>query len=205
MFCLSIANVACAQEASFQPIFDGESFAGWEGDTDKTWRIEDGTITVGSHDVPAPHNDFLATTKEFKNFELRLKFKVTGDQDVNAGVQFRTKRIPNHYEVSGFQADISPEYDGHLYDESRRRKFLAQPNDATMKKAQAAVADDGWTTYRIRAQENRIQLWFNGVQTVDYTETDPKIEKSGIIALQIHAKMKALIAYKDIEILELPD
>ncbi len=43
------------------------------------------------------HNEFLCTEKSFENFELRLKFKVLG-QGANAGVQFRTKRIPDHFE-----------------------------------------------------------------------------------------------------------
>ena len=210
MTCLALllaclTSTSFADEPTFKSIFDGQTFDGWEGDTKNTWRIENGTITAGSHDVPAPRNEFLATVKEYENFELRLKFKVTGDDHVNAGVQFRTKRIPDHHEVSGFQADISPEYDGHLYDESRRRTFLAKPEEDVMKRAQAAVGDDGWNTYRIRAEGKRIQLWFNGVQTVDYTETDPKIEPSGIIAIQIHGKMKAVIAYKAIEICELPN
>ncbi len=122
---------------------------------------------------------------------------------MNAGVQFRTRRIPNHHEVSGYQADISPEYDGHLYDESRRRKFLAQSAKATQEKAQQAVGSDGWNLYRIRAEGDRIQLWLNGVQTVDYTESDQAIERDGIIALQIHGGMKATIAYKDIVIRDL--
>jgi hypothetical protein len=29
-----------------KPLFDGKSFAGWEGDTKKWWRIENGEIVV---------------------------------------------------------------------------------------------------------------------------------------------------------------
>ena len=186
-------------------LFDGRTFDGWQGDVGKTWRIENGTLTAGSHDAEAPRNEFLSTTAIYKNFDLSVKFKVIGDHKINAGIQFRTKRIPDHHEVSGFQADISPTYDGHLYDESRRRKFLAEPDEATRKKAQAAVAEDGWNIYRIRAEGNRIQLWFNGVPTVDYTETDEKIELSGIVAIQIHGGMKGTISYKDLIIYRLPD
>ena len=71
---------------------------------------------------------------------MRLKFKVLGE-GVNAGIQFRTKRIPDHHEVSGYQADIGGEqksYWGSLYDESRRRKILAQADvDAVNKVVQA--------------------------------------------------------------------
>jgi hypothetical protein len=193
-----------AADGKFVSLFDGKSFFGWEGDTTNTWRIEKGMITAGSLDEVASRNEFLATNKRFENFELRLKFKITGNHNVNAGVQFRTQRIPNHHEVSGFQADIGPNVDGHLYDESRRQRMLASPDKTTLLKAQKAIAADGWQTYRIRADGVHIQLWLNGVQTVDYVEKDNAIDRDGIIAVQIHGGMKATIYYKDIEIEELP-
>ena len=142
------ALIPCGGEvrAERKSLFDGETFNGWNGDTKKTWRIENGAITAGSLARPAPRNEFLTTDKEFENFELRLKFKIKGDGRVNAGVQFRTRRIPNHYEVRGFQADIGPTVDGHLYDESRRRRMLASPEPETLKRAQAALPADGWQT-----------------------------------------------------------
>ncbi len=139
-----------------KPLFDGESFAGWEGDLDNTWRIEAGAIVAGSLDARVPRNEFLTTSESFENFELRLKFRIieskVNDQNINAGVQFRTRRIPDHHEVIGYQADIGPGYDGSLYDESRRRLTLAAPDAATLAKAHAAANDDGWQTYRIRAK-----------------------------------------------------
>jgi len=184
-------------------IFDGKSFDGWEGDTQKTWRIENGAIVAGSKTTAAPRNEFLTTTEAYEDFDLSLKFKIDGEKNVNAGVQFRTKRIPDHHEVIGYQADIGPGYDGHLYDESRRRKMLATPKSDVIKKALAAESKDGWNTYRIRAKGDRIQLWLNGIQTVEYIEKDEKIERSGVIALQIHGGMQATIAYKDIVISDL--
>lgn len=195
-----------AQEAADTVgLFNGQSFEGWEGDMENTWRIENGTLTAGSHEKEAARNEFLSTKRVFRNFDLKLKYKVIGNHKINAGVQFRTKRILDHHEVIGFQADISPAFDGNLYDESRRRKFLAKPEEKLRKKAQEAVEEDGWNTYRILAVGNRIQLWLNGVQTVDYTETDESIESSGIIAVQIHAGMRGTISYKDLVLRPLAD
>ncbi len=199
-----VGSTANGQEGATQReknairLFDGRSFKGWEGDTRTTWRIENGAIVAGSLKKPTPRNEFLCTRQRFGDFELRLKFKITGDRRVNAGVQFRTERIPNHHEVIGYQADIGPGYFGALYDESRRRKILAAPDQATTRRALAAVGKGGWHTYRIRAEGNHIELWLNGVQTVDYREPDPNIARDGIIAVQIHAGMQAIIAYKDI-------
>lgn len=179
-------------------LFDGRSFAGWEGNL-KMFRIEDGAIVGGNLQTRIPNNEFLCTTREFGDFELRLKFKVLGE-GVNAGVQFRTKRIPNHHEVIGYQADIGQKYWGALYDESRRKKILAQPTPEVL--TQAAKPDD-WNEYVVRAEGKRIQLWLNGVQTVDYTEMDEGIEMRGVIAVQIHGGPPSEAWYKDISITEL--
>jgi 3-keto-disaccharide hydrolase len=184
-----------------KPLFDGKSLAGWEGD-EKTWRVEDGAIVGGSLDVVVPRNEFLCTTKTYGDFELKLKFKLLGDKDkANAGVQFRTKRIPKHHEVIGYQADIGKGYWGALYDESRRKKILAGPK---AEEAAKLVKAEDWNEYTIRAQGPWIQLWLNGTKTVNYIEKDEKIEATGVIALQVHGGAKSKVMYKDITIEDLP-
>lgn len=183
-------------------LFDGKSFAGWDGDTDKTWKIEDGVIVGGSTETVVPRNEFLCTTKSYGDFELKVTFKLLGDKaKANAGVQFRTKRIPKHHEVSGYQADVGQNYWGALYDESRRNKVLAKPDEQVIEKL---VKHEDWNKYVIRCEGPRIRLWLNGTMTVDFTETDDKIERTGIIGLQIHGGAKAKVFYKDLRIEELP-
>src|SRR5687767_5982281 len=176
-----------------KPLFDGKSLAGWEGD-EKTWRVEDGAIVGGSLETTVPQNEFLCTTRTYDHFELTLKFKLLGDPaKANAGVQFRTKRIPKHHEVIGYQADIGQGYWGALYDESRRKKILAAPKTDDVSKL-VKVGD--WNDYTIRAEGPRIQLWLNGTKTVDYTEPDAKIDRTGVIALQVHGGAKSKVMYK---------
>ena len=189
--------------AADTPLFDGKTFNGWEGDTTNTWRIENGALVAGSLEKPQGKNDFLATTKQFANLELTLKWKLEGTKGfVNGGVQFRTKRIPGSHEVSGYQADLGAGYDGALYDESRRGKVLARPSKEVLEKARKPLGE--WNDYRIRAEGPRIQIWLNVVQTVDFTETDPGIETTGIVAVQIHGGATSVVGYKDITINELP-
>lgn len=204
---LWLCPLAPAQDQNTTPqpkpvaLFDGKTFDGWEGDTEKSFRITDGAIVGGSLESNIPRNEFLCTTRTYKNFVLSLKFKVLGE-GANAGVQFRTKRIPNHHEVSGYQADMGdPGWWGCLYDESRRNKVLAQANTEEVNKV---LKRNDWNEYKIRCDGKRITLWINGLQTVDYTETDDKIEDSGVIALQIHGGPPSEAWYKDIMIEELP-
>ena len=180
-------------------LFDGKSFAGWEGNM-KIFRIEDGAIVGGSMKAALPNNEFLCTTRRYSDFVLRAKFKVTGER-VNAGIQFRSERIPNNYEVSGYQADVGQNYWGSLYDESRRKKTLATPDAAALDKV---LKRDDWNEYVIRAEGKRIRLELNGYQTVDYTEADDSIKQSGLICLQIHAGPPSEARYKEITIEEFP-
>ncbi|MEM7811271.1 MAG: DUF1080 domain-containing protein [Planctomycetota bacterium] len=184
-------------------LFDGESFAGWVGDTASVWRIEDGAITAGSETTPLKVNRFLCTEREFGDFELTFKTRFTGERNFNGGVQFWSRRLEDGVGVAGFQADISPRYDGCLYDEARRRKLLACPDPATRSKAQAGVDADGWHTFRVRAAGDRIEISLNGVRTAEYVEKNGAIPRSGILALQVHRGMYGAISYKDIEIVEL--
>lgn len=190
------------KEEGFVAIFDGKTLKGWEGKL-QMFRVEDGAVVAGTLKEKIPNNEFLCTEKTYKNFELRLKAKLVGE-GANAGIQFRTKRIPNHHEVSGYQCDMGfmgkDNIWGSLYDESRRKKFLViGPQEAVQK----VVKLNDWNDFVIRCEGAHIQLWVNGVQTVDYTEKDADIEDSGIIALQIHGGPASEASYRDIRIKEL--
>ena len=200
LICLTRGATAADPEG-FTPLFDGRTFAGWNGDTTTTWRIEDGTIVAGRPGVAAPRNEFLATDRAYGDFELRLEYRLDCTAACNAGIQFRSVRIPDHHEVIGYQADLGAGYDGALYDESRRKKMLAQPSKEILAKAQKPLGE--WNSYRIRCEGPRIRLWLNDVLTVDYTETDPGIEKRGMIAVQIHGNATSVVQYKDLMIEEL--
>jgi hypothetical protein len=91
-------------------------------------------------------------------------------------------------------------YWGALYDESRRNRILKAPD---LEKMKSVIKLDDWNDYVIRAEGRRIQLWVNGVQTVDYVEEDPKIDTTGVIALQIHGGPPSEAWYKDITLLDL--
>jgi hypothetical protein len=180
-------------------IFDGKTLAGWEG-KESSFRVEDGAIVAGTLKEPIPRNEFLCTRKEYGDFELRLKARLLGAGD-NAGIQIRSRRIPGHHEVSGYQADMGTGWWGCLYDESRRNRVLAKPEESTIKKA---FKPDDWNEYVIRCTGKRIQLWLNGVQTVDYSEPEEGIPEKGIIGLQIHGGAASEAWYKDITIKEAP-
>lgn len=192
---LALSAVAAAQ-SGFNPLFNGRDLDGWEVDTPGLWQVRDG-ILVGKHDG-LKYNDFLRTRKHYRDFELRLKFRLANGEG-NSGVQFRSKPVPDSHEVAGYQADIGMQYWGCLYDESRRKKVLAQAPAASLE----GLDKTGWNEYVITARGNRITLDLNGKRTVDYTETEPGMDTPGFIALQVHSGPKIEVWFKDVVIRQL--
>jgi hypothetical protein len=182
---------------------DGQTFEGWDGDTNRTWRIQDGAFVGGSLTATVPRNEFLATRRSYTNFVLRLKFKLAGTEGfVNAGVQVRSERTqspPN--EMSGYQCDMGEGWWGALYDESRRNKVLVKPADDAVKQA---IRNGDWNEYEIHCDGKRIRTRINGVAMIDYTEPDDSLPQHGRIGLQVHGGGKTQAWYKDILIEELP-
>ncbi len=184
---------AFAIQSKAVKLFDGKTFNGWEGNLN-LFRIESGAIVGGTMNAPIARNEFLCTKQEYGDFVLRVQFKLLGDPArANAGIQFRSRRIPNDHEVIGYQADMGQQYWGALYDESRRKKVLAQPNAEELNKV---LKRGEWNEYVIRAEGKRVRLSINGYQTVDYTEADDSLEQKGLICVQIHGGPPSEAWYK---------
>lgn len=192
---LTAPLLLAAEEPGFVPLFNGKDLTGWEGDT-KLWKVQDGAIVGDSPGIP--HNQFLATREAYGDFELRLQFRLRDGQG-NTGVQFRSRRVPESTEVSGYQADIGEKYWGCLYDESRRNRILAQAPESLAAK----LRKSDWNDYTIRAAGDHITLTLNGVTTVDYREPDADIARSGIIALQVHSGPPLKVEFRNIRLRKL--
>jgi len=184
-----------------RPLFDGKTLDGWEVQDDerKWWKVADGMIVGGSLTEKVPHNTFLATQDSFGNFELVLKIRIRGAGGfINSGIQIRSTRVANSHEMQGYQVDAGPGWWGKLYDESRRNKVIGAPKDA--KAVAAAIKEDDWNEYKIRAEGPAIRSWINGVAALDYVEQEAAIPLTGQIGIQVHGGGQALVEVKDITI-----
>jgi hypothetical protein len=210
------AYAASADE--YQPLFDGKSLAGWEGNA-KFWSVKDGTI-IGqtTADNPTAGNTFLIWRGgQVKDFELHLKFKIVGG---NSGIQYRSVDKGNHV-VNGYQADIDSgdTYIGILYEEGGRG-ILAQRGEKVeiaadgkknvtgktgeSKEIAAAVKKEGWNDYAVIAKGNQLIQKINGLTTVEVIDNESnKAKSAGILALQLHAGPPMTVQFKDIMFKEL--
>lgn len=189
---LATAWTFAAEDEGFRPLFNGKDLTGWDGDT-TLWKVADNCIVGDSPGIK--HNQFLCTKEDYGDFELKLEFRMK-DGVGNSGVQFRTKKIPDSTEVSGYQADLGDGYWGCLYDESRRNKTLVKAPAAF----EAGLKKGEWNEYTIRAEGDHVVLKINGTTTVDYREPDANIARSGVIALQVHSGGPMKIEFRKIRI-----
>ncbi len=109
MWLVQVSDVRAQEgkrDREFVSLFDGKSLEGWSGD-EKFWHVADGAIVAEStSENPCTENTFLTwSLGEVDDFELRLKFRITGTDSANSGVQIRgSVREDGH--VIGYQADI---------------------------------------------------------------------------------------------------
>ena len=201
-------------EASMD-LFDGQSLSGWEGNI-RWWRVDSGKM-IGEipSDGSLNRNEFLFWDGTVDDFELRLKYRISGDPSANSGVQIRSQRVGDGG-AAGYQADIDDGavWVGRIYDEHGRgliaergaKSNLSETGQATVIPFRDAVSyseavrKEDWNDYVIRAVGPHIQTWINGHAAADLTDDHlGKHDYSGALALQLHSGPgPAKIEFKDI-------
>ncbi len=83
LFAAGVAGAAAVEEGVWINLFDGETLYGWTVFGDGNWAVEEGRIVVSDGD-----SGFIATTSQFKDYELEATMRVTGEG--TAGVAIRT-------------------------------------------------------------------------------------------------------------------
>ena len=79
------------EEEGFNPLFDGKTLNGWDGDP-RLWSVEDGAIVGSTDSVSIQRNTFLIyTAKQFGDFIFRAQVKL---RNHNSGIQFRSEALP---------------------------------------------------------------------------------------------------------------
>lgn len=211
---IALAATSAAFAAETVELFNGKDLSGFKqrGGAAK-YSVEDGVIVGRS--VPDTSNTFLATEKEYGDFELELDFKID-DPTFNSGIQIRSHARPvkDGEQVYGYQVEIDPRTDrcwtGGIYfeggDENRQAGWL---NDlAKNEAARNAFKRGEWNHFKIVARGPHIETWINGVKAADFTDTDEKaFTPKGFIGLQVHSvgdkKEPMEVRWRNIKLTEL--
>ena len=204
---LSFAILQADHHGGWRDLFDGTSLKGWTQRNGLAhYRITDRAI-VGRTTEGSP-NSFLCTDKEYGDFELEFEVKV--HDELNSGVQIRSKAKEGNGRVHGPQVEIeasgaSGAEAGYVYGEATGRGWLT-PGER--RKAHKVFKDGQWNHYRIVAKGPRIQTWINGQMIEDLTdEAIYQTHAKGFIGLQVHGVRPGsgpyTVAWRKIRIKEL--
>lgn len=185
--------LASADEDSVA-LFNGKDLTGWKIHGTEKWYVDKESGDLICESGPDREYGYLATEKQFKDFELTLEFKQASDG--NSGVFFRCSL--DGTKISGWQAEVAPPgHDtGGIY-ESYKRGWLIKPD----AEAQKALKYGDWNTMKLRVVGDQVTTWLNGQQMIDIN--DEIIGKAtGQIALQIHSGNDVKIRWRNIRIKE---
>jgi Domain of Unknown Function (DUF1080) len=196
---LLIGFTAMAQaptEAGWVALFNGKDLTGWKKNGDEKWVVEQGTILGES---TANKYGYLTTEKNYRDFDLRLKFKA--EAAGNSGLFFHA-RIPgidpqHGPDIEGMQVEVDPnlgQHTGGLY-ESGGRGWVIMPTPA----GEHALKPGEWNDLAASVLGNHIVIHLNGIKVTDYNDTSPKFT-DGVIGLQIHTGGGVKMRWKDIYI-----
>ena len=174
-------------------LFNGKDLEGWEIHGTEKWYVENGELICESG--PDKKYGYLSTTKSYKDFILRLRFKQ--EADGNSGVFFRSSL--DGIKISGWQVEVAPKGKdtGGIY-ESYGRGWLWQ----IPENRENVLIENDWNDLVIKVVGDRVMVWLNNELMTDLS--DEKIGKAvGSVALQIHDGGGIKVRWKDIYIREL--
>lgn len=193
--CLALlCGAACPGAAQtppgFTPIFNGKDLTGWHvsevnhhGNT-KAWTVQDGVLLV-TQDRPG-NGGILLTGKKYKDFEISLE--VNPDFGCDGGLFLRSTEEGEAYQV--MLDYLEGGNIGGIYGEGLNSigPGAGKRMDRDWPKY---WHKDGWNLIRARIEGlvPHIQVWLNGIQIVDWTDSEnhlPGGASSGMIALQAH-------------------
>jgi hypothetical protein len=194
-----LANAA--PEEGFVDLLDGRTTAGWTNPYTwgKVW-IENGVVNL-----QAEKKFFLVTEKPYADFIFEGEVKVP-EPPSNSGFMFRCHVEKNR--VFGYQAEVDPttrQWSGGLYDEGRRKWLVPFEGDkaaqaAFVKKTKGAFKNGEWNKYRIQCVGDHLQIWVNGVATVDFHDS---VDSQGPIGIQHHGEKGKVYQFRNLRIKEL--
>jgi hypothetical protein len=177
-------------------LFNGKDLAGWNTVGKEEWTV-DGGVLIGR--AVTKEYGYLETAKDYRNFQLSLKFKCIGTG--NSGVYFHTRFKPGTADVSqGAQFEIDctiGRHTGGVYGFGRAWIVWPAPENETV------VRQNEWNEMLVTVNGNRYISRLNGVPMVDFT--DPRAPfLTGTIALQLHSGGDGHMQFRDIWVRELP-
>ncbi len=186
----SAATLAGEHDPNWIELFDGKSLDGWKAsEHPDTWRVEGGLLVAHGERSHLFYEGPVGN-HGFRNFELVAEVRT--EKNCNSGIFFHTQYQESGWPRKGYEVQVNNSYAGvRKYRELKRTGSLYGVRNIYS----GSVADEEWFEMRIRVVGQRICVWVNGCQTVDYVESEASARgetrggrflSRGTVALQGH-------------------
>jgi hypothetical protein len=217
---LAAAGVFASRNAAdppegFKELFNGKNFDGWtvpEGDNGH-WKILDGGVIDYDAKSEAKKSKDLWTAKEYKNFILRVDWRLKKDKGLTwkvpvIGPDGATKQDkdgkPMTVEIEDIDSGIYlrgtpsaqvniwcwPVGSGEVYGYRTNMKMPAEVRAAVTPKVNADKPRGEWNTFEIKVVKDRLWVKLNGKDVIENAQL-PGLKESGRIGLQHHGAWDA--------------
>ena len=206
---------ASGDESGFEPIFDGKTLQGWEGDP-QYWRVENGCLVgeVTPQTILKQNSFIIWRGGVTRDFELKVEYRVSAQG--NSGINYRSVEVPGQpWAMKGYQADIegADRWTGQIYEE-RGRTFLALRGQVThateggkreiiaslgdSNELQAWVKKEDWNLYHLIIRSNVLMHVLNGHAMSEVIDDDLKERRfDGLLGVQVHVGPPMKIEYRN--------
>jgi hypothetical protein len=171
--------------ASEKPIrlFDGKSFDGWEGQTEKYFTIADGIIVAKNTSENAPKvSTYLVTKEKYRNFRLIFEAKLV-ESEMHSGIALWGKTVEKEGDPYSYMGHLVMFPSGYGFWDLYRRNGIYSDDG----RAQKAGRQHDWNQMEIVATGSRIRHVINGQLVADWEDPKPELCESGPIGLQLHS------------------
>jgi len=209
-------------EPGFQPIFDGKTLSGWEGNP-TYWRVEEGSLVgeITPATVIKSNTFIIWRGAQPRDFELKLDYRITPTG--NSGINYRSTVVPdpvtpdNKFAMRGYQCDIDGRkmYVGNSYEE-KGRLFLAVRGQLTRvvggrppvlvstfgdAAELAKLVTDDWNQVHLIVRGNVLTHIVNGrLMTVVIDDDASNRPAEGHIGVQVHVGPPMKVEYRNIRL-----
>jgi hypothetical protein len=209
-------------EPGFQPIFDGKTLTGWEGDP-TYWRVEEGSIVgeITPATVIKSNTFIIWRGGRPRDFELKLEYRITPTG--NSGINYRSVLVPdavtpgNQFAMRGYQLDIDGRktYAGNNYEE-KGRLFLAVRGQMTRVVGGrppvlvstfgdpadlGKVVTDDWNAAHVMARGHTLTHLINGrIMSIVVDDDGQNRPADGLIGVQVHVGPPMKVEYRNIRL-----
>jgi hypothetical protein len=199
----SVAPNTC--DEPWTELINGKDFTGWRAsENTSTWSVTpDGLFqAVGKRSHLFYEGEHLEDG--FKNFELEVQVRTF--RLANSGIYFHTAYQETGWPGNGMEIQVNNTHIGEGdYIELKKMASLYG-----VRNIYKSFGKDGeWMTVRARVESNRVQVWLNGLKTVDYIQPEKTFStirrlSRGTFCLQGHDSLSRM-QYKSFKVRRLPD